>query len=113
MLMRRVEGSGNRSLLRSLLLCGGSAMLVALAPLPARAAASARLVYLRGPGAEQCPAEDAVRAAVRARLGYDPFFTWARDTLFLEITGSGHAFRTVIKLVADDNRQRGARDIAV
>lgn len=26
-----------------------------------------------------------MHAAVRARLGYDPFFAWARDTLFVEI----------------------------
>jgi hypothetical protein len=47
--------------------------------------ASARLVYVRGPGAEDCPGEQAIRAAVGARLGYDPFLAWARDTMFVEI----------------------------
>jgi hypothetical protein len=82
-------------------------------PRPARAGASAHLVYLRGPGAEQCPGEPAIRAAVSSRLGYDPFFAWAHDTLFAEIDRSGDAFRAVVKLVDADNRQRGARELAV
>ena len=69
----------------------------------------AGLVYLRGPGAEQCPGEAAIRGAVSSRLGYDPFFAWARDTLFTEIDRSGDAFRAVVKLVDANNLQRGAR----
>jgi hypothetical protein len=83
------------------------------APDLARAASSARLVYMRGPGADSCPGEQAVRAAVSARLGYDPFFGWAHDTVFVGITRSDGAFRLEIKLVDDNNRQRGSRDIAV
>jgi hypothetical protein len=82
-------------------------------PRPARAGASAHLVYLRGPGAEQCPGEAAIRAAVSSRLGYDPFFAWAHDTLFAEIDRSGDAFRAVVKLVDADNHQRGARELSV
>lgn len=44
------------------------------APARAQPAASAHLVYVRGPGAEECPGEHAIRSAVGARLGYDPFF---------------------------------------
>jgi hypothetical protein len=83
------------------------------APSHALAAASARLVYVRGPGAEKCPGEEALRAAVGTRLGYDPFFAWAHDTLFVEITRSGAAFFARIQLVDDHNMQRGARDISV
>jgi hypothetical protein len=79
----------------------------------ARAAASARLVYVRGPGAEQCPGEAAVRAAVSVRLGYDPFFAWARDTLFAEITRADGTFHVELKLVDDGNMLRGARQIAI
>jgi hypothetical protein len=87
--------------------------LVASFPRAARADASARLVYLRGPGAEQCPGEAAIRAAVSSRLGYDPFFPWAHDTLFTEIDRSGDAFRAVVKLVDANNLQRGARELSV
>jgi len=66
---------------------------------------------LRGSGAEQCPGEQAVRAAVTARLGYDPFFPWARDTLLVEVTRDDGVFRTVVKLVDDTNRARGTRAI--
>jgi hypothetical protein len=82
-------------------------------PRTASAAASARLVYVRGPGAEDCPGEGAVRAAVAARLGYDPFMAWAHDTLFAEITRKETDYRAEIKLVDDENRLRGARDLHV
>ncbi len=79
----------------------------------ARADASARLVYVRGPGAEQCPGEQAVRAAVAARLGYDPFFAWAHDALFVDLTRAAGAFHVELKLVDADNLQRGARALTV
>lgn len=79
----------------------------------ARAAASAHLVYVRGPGAEQCAGEQALRAAVSARLGYDPFFAWAHDTLFAEIQHADGAFRAEVKLVDENNLQRGSREISV
>jgi hypothetical protein len=79
----------------------------------AQAAASAHLVYVRGPGAEECPGEHAIRAAVGTRLGYDPFFPWARDTLFTEITRSDGEFHVDLKLVDDRNLLRGARQISV
>jgi hypothetical protein len=82
-------------------------------PSPTSASASARLVYLRGPGAERCPGEDALRAAVGARLGYDPFFAWARDTLFAEIERTRSGFRFVAKLVDEHNLSRGSREISV
>jgi hypothetical protein len=90
-----------------------SAAVVASFPRTARADASAHLVYLRGPGAEQCPGEAAIRAAVSSRLGYDPFFPWAHDTLFAEIDRSNDAFRAVVKLVDANNLQRGSRELSV
>jgi pyruvate/2-oxoglutarate dehydrogenase complex dihydrolipoamide acyltransferase (E2) component len=86
---------------------------LASAEVGARAAPSARLVYVRGPGAERCPSEAAVRAAVSARLGYDPFLDWAGETMFVEIQRGPRAFRVLVKLVGADNLQRGAREIAV
>jgi hypothetical protein len=80
----------------------------------ARAGASARLVYVRGPGAEGCPAEAAVRAAVATRLGYDPFFPWAKESLFAEVTREkGGAYRAEIKLVDEENRLLGDRSLTM
>jgi hypothetical protein len=93
--------------------CAVLAFLLGSVPARAFAAASAHLVYVRGPGAEQCPGEEAVRKAVGARLGYDPFFAWAHDTLFAAITRSDGVFRVEIRLVDRDNHQTGARDISV
>jgi hypothetical protein len=79
------------------------------APRPARAAASAHLVYVRGPGAEQCASEQTLRAAVSTRLGYDPSFAWAHDTLFAEIQRANGAFRAIVKFIDENNLQRGSR----
>ena len=56
----------------------------------APAAPSARLVYVRDPDAATCPDEQAVRAAVAARLGFDPFLAYARATMFAEATTTPH-----------------------
>jgi hypothetical protein len=78
----------------------------------ASAAPSARLVYLRNPGAETCPDEAAIRAAVAARLGYDPFFPYAPATMFAEVSKDGDSFKARIKLVDDSNVVRGARELS-
>jgi hypothetical protein len=49
------------------------------------AAAGSRLVYGRAAGAITCPSESELRVAVRARLGYDPFFPWADQTIVVHI----------------------------
>jgi hypothetical protein len=75
------------------------------------AAPSARLVYLRNPGAETCPDADAIRSAVAARLGYDPFVAYASATMFAEVSKEGASFRARIKLVDENNVVRGTRDL--
>lgn len=77
----------------------------------AHATPSARLVYVRDKGAEDCPDENALRAAVAARLGYDPFFPYAKATLFAEITRDAGTFRARVKLVDEGNVVRGNREI--
>jgi hypothetical protein len=79
---------------------------------PAAASPSARLVYLRNPGTESCPDETAVRGAVAARLGYDPFFPNASETMFIEISREEAGYHARVKLVAADNNVRGTREIA-
>jgi hypothetical protein len=49
------------------------------------AAGGSRLVYGRAPGITLCPDESELRAAVRARLGYDPFFPWADQTIVVHV----------------------------
>jgi hypothetical protein len=49
------------------------------------AAVGSRLVYGRAPGITLCPDESELRAAVRARLGYDPFFPWADQTIVVHL----------------------------
>ena len=78
----------------------------------AHAAPSARLVYLRNPGAESCPDDQAIRSAVSVRLGYDPFLAFAPATLFAEISKVGREYRARIKLVDDNNVVRGTRELA-
>jgi hypothetical protein len=84
-----------------------------LVPRPSRAAATARLAYVKGDGAERCPGEQAVRASVSARLGYDPFLETASDTLTVEIQRREGAFRTRVALLDSQRTERGAREIAV
>jgi hypothetical protein len=50
---------------------------------------------------------------VRARLGYDPFFSWARETLIIELTGAGGGFDVTLQLIGEDNRRQGAREMAI
>jgi hypothetical protein len=56
----------------------------------AGATPQARLVYSRGTGAEDCADEHALRRAVAARIGYDPFFPWAPKTVVASM-GTLHA----------------------
>src|ERR1700733_6884198 len=86
------------------------AVVVSWAP-AAVASPSARLVYVREQGAESCPDEDAVRSAVAARLGYDPFFPTAPSTMFVEISRANRVFRAHIKLVDAANDVRGVREL--
>jgi hypothetical protein len=78
---------------------------------PPATATTARLVYLRGAGTDTCPDEGALRDAVAARLGYDPFTPFSLDTLFAEVDRDGPAFVARVKLVAHDNTVRGARTL--
>ena len=84
---------------------------ILLAAKSALATPSARLVYVRDKGAEDCPDEAALRAAVAARLGYDPFFPYAKATLFAEVGRDGNVIRARVRLVDEGNDVRGARDL--
>lgn len=89
----------------------GFALVALLSASSDSATPSARLVYVRNAGAEACPDEIAVRAAVGVRLGYDPFVAHAPATLFAEISRSSKGYRSEIKLVGADNSLHGAREL--
>jgi hypothetical protein len=75
---------------------------------------AARLVYVRESGTEACPDEAAIRGAVAARLGYDPFFPSAPATMMVELSRDreGDGYRAHIQLLGEDGRLHGVRDIA-
>jgi hypothetical protein len=78
----------------------------------ALATPSARLVYSRGPGAESCPDEAALRKAVASRVGYDPFFPWAEKTIvasLLRVDPTGFVAR--VHLVDSAGVEHGSREL--
>lgn len=77
----------------------------------ADASTSARLVYVRDQTAAACPDEDALRQAVKQRVGYDPFFPWAKTTIVVEVTGEGDSFVARVRLVDERGLSLGARDL--
>jgi hypothetical protein len=70
-----------------------------------------RLVYQRGAGAESCPDEAALRSAVAARLGSDPFDDLTRPTY--DVTIGVEAERLVGRVVLIDTNglARGVREL--
>ena len=75
----------------------------------ARASASSRLVYTRTTGAAHCPDEKRFRAAVAERLGYDPFFPWAEQTVTVDIFEEKGSLRAKLTLVDRNGIVRGTR----
>lgn len=51
----------------------------------AAASPSAKLVFGRGAGTDQCPDEAVFRKAVATRVGYDPFFPYAKRTVLTRL----------------------------
>jgi hypothetical protein len=85
------------------------AIAVGILPSPAWSTPSARLTYVRGPGAERCPDEGELRRAVAARLGYDPFFPWASATVVAEIARRPRGFHGHVKILDEHGLVRGER----
>ena len=88
-----------RGMARSVTRIGMVSLLVlGAAAAPAHAEPAGRLVYDRGPGAEACPDEMALRRAVGARLGEDPFDPRLSRTFRLTIAIAGARLRGVVEL---------------
>jgi len=73
---------------------------------------SSRLVYVRGPGAEGCPDQSAVREAVRKRLGYDPFFPSADKTIIARVVREASRLHGEVELVDEHGTQAGKREFS-
>jgi hypothetical protein len=73
----------------------------------------ARLSYWREAGAERCPDESAVRGAVAARLGYDPFnaSAEARKTITVVLSGSARGLQARLVLTDDSGEVGGRREL--
>jgi len=72
---------------------------------------SAHLEFVRLPGAEKCPDEAAVREAVAARLGYDPFSPAAESAVSVIFGPSGHGLHARIELVDEHGEVTHAREL--
>jgi hypothetical protein len=110
-------GHAARTLIRSHVLgrCGVGLPLMLLAlGLTRKAAAfpTSRLVYARGPGAEQCPDQDSVRKAVATRLGYDPFFPGSDKTIVARITRESERLRGTVELNDEHGTELGLREFS-
>jgi hypothetical protein len=77
----------------------------------AGATPSARLVYARSSSAASCPDEGALRKAVAARFGYDPFFAWAKQTVVVQIARDGGRYMARVQIVDEQGLARGTREI--
>ncbi len=77
----------------------------------AAAAPSGRLVYSRTPGAESCPDEATLRRSVAARVGYDPFFPWAKRTVVASLARRSRDFVAIVSLVDEQGVAHGDREL--
>jgi len=89
----------------------GSLTAALLCEYPADATPTSKLVYSRSSDAEACPDEQALRHEVAARVGYDPFFAWAKRTIVAGITRRDGAFVATVDLIDDDGVSHGAREL--
>jgi hypothetical protein len=78
---------------------------------PASAGEPARLVYARSADASSCPDEAALRSAVAARFGYDPFFAWAKRTVVVEVSRRGERYASRVQMLDERGMARGVRDL--
>jgi hypothetical protein len=96
------------------LACFGSLLVIALCEARASAAPgeATRLDYARSDHAANCPDREALQSAVVKRLGYDPFFPVARQTIVVEILDGEAGLRAEMHLVDADGIIRGSRELS-
>ncbi len=70
-----------------------------------------RLEYARSARAAKCPDRDALKGSVSKRLGYDPFFPAARQTVVVEITDQNDELQAQMSLVDEQGVIVGSRTL--
>jgi hypothetical protein len=68
-------------------------------------------VYSRTPGASRCADERGFRAAVAERLGYDPFFPWAEQTVTVDLFEEKGSLGAKLSLIDHEGIVRGTREL--
>lgn len=69
------------------------------------------LRYARGPGAQQCPDDAAVRAAVAKRLGYRPWQPGAQRTVEAHIQRQQEGLQATVVMVERSGQMLGSRTL--
>jgi hypothetical protein len=80
-------------------------------PVSARAEEKARLVYVRGSGVDDCPAEVDLRLLVMARLGYDPFSPRASRVVISRIESRGDRLVSNLEVIDASGMSTGQREL--
>jgi hypothetical protein len=83
--------------------------LIGLYAAPASAFPSAKLIYVRGQGAESCPEEMELRMSVAHRLGYDPFNAASGRALMVVIEAQEQRLAARLELVNEQGVSQGER----
>jgi hypothetical protein len=89
----------------------GTVVLLISITMRATASPSARLIYIRDVTAASCPDEADLRQAAKQRIGYDPFFVWAKTTVVVEVAREGKTFVAHVRLTDEDGMSRGSREL--
>jgi hypothetical protein len=98
---------------RRLAAAAAACVSVLVAAIPARAVVTptGRLVYSRTSDAQSCPDEATLRKAVAARVGYDPFFPYAKRTVVTSLARRDGEYVASVELIDEQGLAHGAREI--
>jgi hypothetical protein len=72
----------------------------------------ARLVYVRGDGAGDCPNEVDLRMWVMARLGYDPFSPQASRVVIARVEARAHQLFSSVEVADEHGLSTGQRELS-
>lgn len=95
----------------TLLLCMLVSQTAAHADNPSASTVSVRLVYQRAAGAESCPDEASLRAAVVQRVGFDPFDEAATRVISCRVERVGKVLRARVDAGVSADQQSSAREL--
>lgn len=70
-----------------------------------------RLSYARTPAAAACPDREALRAAVAKRLGYDPFFSVARQAIEVDVDADAEQLTANMRFIDEGGMIVGVRHL--